>query len=274
MNRVLCFSKNSLTYFLHCKKRNILYILPRRQIKSTVRFRRRIKNQRWQIQNITPNKKCSPILSTFTILTTFCSKTLRYWVICHKLKTLRCEKTRFWRKVCKLRRKNIFWALFFRETAVQFQIKNVRWTPESQESFWMLSHVFCLCAIKQSFCQHFWMVVRHIQAIQKTPLKATHRIFIVKLCRDLPENKMSINNSYIVPYILSAGEEVIRFFFGKTQHNSIVPPSHLEKAVLCLMLARSKFGKIVQQELKFGNSWWSKKLLHKIFDLFGASRKL
>ena len=98
-------------------------VLPRRQIKSTVRFRRRIKNQHWQIQNIMLNKKCSPILFTFTILTIFCSKTLRYWVIWHKLKSLRCEKTRFWRKVCKLRRKNIFWALFFRETAVQFQIK-------------------------------------------------------------------------------------------------------------------------------------------------------
>ena len=77
--------------------------IPPPHIKSTVRFRRRIKNQRWKIQDILLNKNCGPILSTVTILTTFFSKTKCFWVICHKLKTVRCEKTRFfWQKVCKL----------------------------------------------------------------------------------------------------------------------------------------------------------------------------
>ena len=154
--------------------------------------------------------KYSPILFTVTILTTFSSKTLRFWVICHKLKTVRCEKSLIWRKVCKSREKNIFWALFFRQTAIQFRkeydesqnhtirhgsinmeavFKAIRWEQSESsclelEPFWVrsglaglkLEHLrtflcsfwmtICLFATKQSFGQHFWDVLRHIQVFQ------------------------------------------------------------------------------------------------------------
>ena len=68
-----------------------------------------------------------------------------------------------------------FFAFFFWEIAIQFQKKNV---------------------------------LRLNQAFQKTPLKATLRIFS-KIEFDLPENKMLFNNSYVVPDIFIVIKEVI-----------------------------------------------------------------
>ena len=47
-------------------------------------------------------------------------------------------------------------------------------------------------------------------SISEDPIESHSSYFyvVVKLCRNLPENKMSINNSYVVPCILSAGEVV------------------------------------------------------------------
>ena len=50
-------------------------------IKSTVRFRQRIKNRRLRIQTFKQNKNCRLISPAFAILTTFCSEMLRFLII-------------------------------------------------------------------------------------------------------------------------------------------------------------------------------------------------
>ena len=56
-----------------------------------------LKSQHWQIQDIMLNKKCSPILTTVTILTTFLSKTLLFWVIgCNSYFTNRYIQAESW----------------------------------------------------------------------------------------------------------------------------------------------------------------------------------
>ena len=228
-----------------------------------VRFRRWIKNQRWQIQDIKLNKKCSRILSTVTILTTFFSKTLRFWVICHKLKTVRCEKNAFFGEKCvNQRKKNVFSALFFRDTAVRFQIKydelqnpktckhycgGCFWSNKVESSclelFWVRSGLAgqelvifrksfellldakpCFLPLRHqtkllpTFLDGFQDIFKHFRRPHWKPLI----VFLVKLCRDLPENKMSINNSYVVPYILSAGEEVNILYFYERKRCKLV----------------------------------------------------
>ena len=88
----------------------------------------------------------------------------------------------------------------------------------SLSGLWVIIHVFCLFATKQTLGQHFLVVLRLNQAFQKTPSKVIYLIFSNIELRFAIENKMSINNSYVVPDIFIVIEEVL--FLGS---DAVIP---------------------------------------------------